>query len=54
MLDYEELLDFVECHITCNKKYCLCKNARILVCRDKAPWDLCDHSKLYVDENGEK
>ena len=25
-----------------------------MVCRYHAPWDLCDRSKLYIDEQGEK
>ena len=25
-----------------------------MVCRYHAPWDICDHSKLYIDEQGEK
>ena len=25
-----------------------------MVCRYHAPWDLCDHSKIYIDEQGEK
>jgi hypothetical protein len=54
MIDYEELLNCVEHHITCNQKYCLRKKARKLVCRYKAPWDLCDQSRLYVEEIGEK
>ena len=25
-----------------------------MVCRYHAPWDLCDHSKIYIDEQGGK
>ena len=25
-----------------------------MVCQYHAPWDLCDQSKLYIDEQGEK
>lgn len=54
MIDYEELLNCVEHHITCNVKSCLRKKGGKLVCRYKAPWELCHISKLYVDDNGEK
>ena len=54
MIDYEELLNCVEHHITCNEKSCLRKKGGKMVCRYHAPWDLCDHSKLYIDEQGEK
>ena len=53
-IDYEELLNCVERHITCNAKSCLRKKGGKMVCRYKAPWELCQTSKLYVDENGEK
>jgi len=52
-MDYEELLNCVERHITCNEKSCLRKKGRKFLCRYKAPWKLCNKSKLYVDENGE-
>ena len=54
MTDYEELLNCVERHITCNEKSCLRKRRGKMVCRYHAPWDLCDHSKLYIDEQREK
>ena len=25
-----------------------------MACQYHAPWDLCDQSKLYIDEQGEK
>ena len=54
MIDYEELRNCVERHITCNERSCLPKKAGRLVCRYKAPWDLCEESKLYVILNGMK
>ena len=54
MIDYEELLICVEGHIICNEKTFLHKKVGRLVCHYKAPWDLCDHSKLYLDQNWEK
>lgn len=45
MIDYEELLNYVERHITCNEKSHLRKKKGKLVCRYKAPWDLCENSK---------
>lgn len=38
MIDYQELLNFVERHITCNERSCFRKKSGRLVCRYKAPW----------------
>jgi len=54
MINYEELLNYVEHHITCNEKPFLHKKVGRLVCLYKSPWDLCDHSKFYVDDNEEE
>ena len=54
MTDYEELINYVERHISCNERSCLRKKGGKLVCRYHAPWDICDQSKLYIDEQGEK
>ena len=53
-MDYEELVNCIGSHIICNVKSCLQKKVRKLLCRYKEPWELCNTSKLYVDENGEK
>ena len=54
MIDYEELLNCVEYHITCNEKSCLRKKGGKMVYRYHVPWDPFDHSKIYNDEQREK
>jgi len=52
--DYKELLNRVQKHTKCTVDSCLCKKGTILTCWYNAPWDLCDESRLFIDDQGRK
>lgn len=52
--DYKELLNCVQRHTKCTVDSSLCKKGTILTCLYNAPWDLCNESRLFIDDQGRK
>ena len=51
--DYEQLANRVQRHTRCSTNSCLWKKGSSYTCRYNAPWELQDHSKLFIDDKGQ-
>ena len=51
--DYEQLANRVQRHTRCSTNSCLWKKGSSYTCRYNAPWELKDHSKLFIDDKGQ-